>query len=111
MQKAILTFTDNTRGAVDVGLSFEPPVKGSATHTPATSLACRALDYLVKSERQRLVDLEQLQQLILPVVRLADRYVANLHKGDSEYTQAITDLRALNDALAELPKPVSDEEE
>ncbi|CAD5107206.1 hypothetical protein [Zestomonas carbonaria] len=111
MQKAILTFKDKAGGNVDVNLSFDPPVKGSSTMTPAISLGFQALDVLKKAEHQRSVDLDQLQELIRPVAHLANRYVANLHKGDREYTDAIADLSALNDALTKLPKPASDEEE
>lgn len=114
MQKAILTFTDlpaGTAGTCDVTLSFDPPVMGSSKTTPAISLALDAFVRLQKAEHQRSVDLVQLQELIRPVVHLADRYIANLNKGDREYPEAIADLRALNDALAKLPKPTSDEEE
>ena len=109
MQKAILTFTDKAGGSVDVNLTFEPGVKGNAPITPAIGLGFKALEALKKTEQQNSVDLERLQALIRPVVHLANRHVANLHKGDREYTQAIADLRALNDALAELTKPASDE--
>lgn len=111
MQKAILTFTDKAGGSVDVNLTFEPGVKGDAPVTPAIGLGFKALETLKKNEQQNSVDLELLRELIRPVIHLANRHVANLHKGDREHTQAIADLRALNDALAELPKPTSDEEE
>lgn len=111
MQKAILTFTDKAGGKVDVNLTFEPGVKGDAPITPAISLGFKALESLKKNEQQDSVDLEHLQGLIRPVIHLANRHVANLHKGDREHTQAIADLRALNDALTELRKPASDEEE
>lgn len=111
MQKAILTFTDKAGGKVDVNLTFEPGVKGDAPITPAISLGFKALESLKKNEQQDSVDLEHLQGLIRPVIHLANRHVANLHKGDREHTQAIADLRALNDALAELRKAASDEEE
>lgn len=111
MQKAILTFTDKAGGSVDVNLTFEPGVKGNAPITPAIGLGFKALEALKKNEQQNSVDLEHLQDVLRPVIHLANRHVANLHKGDREHTQAITDLRALNDVLAQLPKPTSDEEE
>jgi len=111
MQKAILTFTDKAGGSVDVNLTFEPGVKGDAPITPAIGLGFKALEALKKNEQQSSVDLERLRDLIRPVVHLANRHVANLHRAGREQAQAIADLRALNDALAALPKPASDEEE
>ena len=42
-QKAILTFTDDEDGRVNVKLTFDPTAKGDAQITPAIHMALQAL--------------------------------------------------------------------
>lgn len=41
-----------------------------------------------------------IRELVRPVVRLADRHIAQLHKSDPEYRDALAALRALNEKLS-----------
>jgi len=53
---------------------------------------------LFDNELQQLTTLD-IRELVRPVVRLADRHAAQLHKSDPEYRDAVAAIRALNEKL------------